>query len=203
MLENRRWAGSAVWAAGAALAAWATLPTGCGEDALCTPGAQVECACPAGAKGAQVCNAEGSAFDECDCEGVGPTGSGGSPSGGGGEGPASSSMAAGATGPASSSSGTVMACESACEDSDDDNTNDCIGCVIEDGSCQGSLDTCFASIECIEYVQCIDACGNPPEATCAGECDTANPTGKAGFAGVATCFCAQCSNICAGTFYCS
>jgi MYXO-CTERM domain-containing protein len=48
----------------------------------CTPGQQVECACPGGTKGVQDCKADGSGFNACQCEG--------SHSGGGGAGPGSS-----------------------------------------------------------------------------------------------------------------
>jgi MYXO-CTERM domain-containing protein len=48
----------------------------------CTPGQQVECACPGGTKGVQDCKADGSGFNTCQCDG--------SNSGGGGAGPGSS-----------------------------------------------------------------------------------------------------------------
>lgn len=35
----------------------------------CTPGAQVACACTDGTQGTQTCDAEGSAFDACECGG--------------------------------------------------------------------------------------------------------------------------------------
>lgn len=38
----------------------------------CASGQQIECACPAGGKGAQVCRADGSGYDACQgCEGAG------------------------------------------------------------------------------------------------------------------------------------
>lgn len=50
---------------------------GCGGDAACVPGEQVECACPGGTVGAQACNAEGSAFGDCSCDGTNPSAGGG------------------------------------------------------------------------------------------------------------------------------
>jgi hypothetical protein len=44
---------------------------------VCAPGQQIECACPAGAKGAQACKDDGSGYERCDCN----TGSGGATSG--------------------------------------------------------------------------------------------------------------------------
>jgi hypothetical protein len=46
-----------------------SMTAGCGGDAACVPGEQVECACAGGAKGAQACNAEGAAFEACSCDG--------------------------------------------------------------------------------------------------------------------------------------
>jgi hypothetical protein len=40
--------------------------------AACTPGVQVECACPGGSKGAQVCSDNGSRFLPCQCATPGP-----------------------------------------------------------------------------------------------------------------------------------
>lgn len=38
------------------------------QSMKCTPGAQVACACPGGGAGAQACNKEGTAYEECRCE---------------------------------------------------------------------------------------------------------------------------------------
>lgn len=51
-----------------------------GSASLCVPGQQVSCACPGGTSGVQACNAAGSGFDKCDCNG-GNGGSGGAPIG--------------------------------------------------------------------------------------------------------------------------
>jgi hypothetical protein len=48
---------------------------GSGSGPLCVPGQQIACACPDGAKGAQACLPDGSAFGAC--EGCGATGGGG------------------------------------------------------------------------------------------------------------------------------
>ena len=41
-----------------------------GSPTVCTPGQQIQCACPGSASGAQRCNAEGSAFDACVCNAI-------------------------------------------------------------------------------------------------------------------------------------
>ncbi len=46
-----------------------TMTASCGGDAACAPGEQVECACAGGVTGAQTCNAEGTAFEQCSCDG--------------------------------------------------------------------------------------------------------------------------------------
>ena len=56
---------------------------GCSSEEVCAPGIQEECACPDGAPGAQACNAEGTAFGECVCDG-GPEGGSGAGNAGGG-----------------------------------------------------------------------------------------------------------------------
>ena len=46
----------------------ATMVAGCkGQGAKCVPGASVECACPGGAKGVQVCKSDGT-FEPCQCQ---------------------------------------------------------------------------------------------------------------------------------------
>lgn len=67
-----------------ALALLLALPfAACGDDdpepaKACTPGQQIECACPGGSvKGAQVCNSEGTAYGACAPCAVGQAGSGG------------------------------------------------------------------------------------------------------------------------------
>jgi hypothetical protein len=58
---------------------------GCPSGPVCTPGATQRCVCPSG-DGAQTCNAEGSAWEACRCDGVdGGTPDGGTPDGGGGD----------------------------------------------------------------------------------------------------------------------
>jgi hypothetical protein len=45
------------------------LTLGCGGEAACVPGEQVECACPGNRTGAQACNGDGTGFGECSCDG--------------------------------------------------------------------------------------------------------------------------------------
>lgn len=45
---------------------------------VCAPGQQIECACPGGSKGAQVCDADGGGYGACAPCAVGGGGSGGS-----------------------------------------------------------------------------------------------------------------------------
>lgn len=58
------------------------LLAACSSEEVCAPGIQETCACPSGVPGAQACNAEGSAFDECICDG--PSGGSGAGNAGGG-----------------------------------------------------------------------------------------------------------------------
>jgi len=181
---------------------------GCGDDPVCTPGAQVECACPAGAKGAQSCNADGSGYDTCDCS-SGPTSTGG-PTGSGG-GPASSSASTGGEGPASTAASTgtgggSSSCDNkgVCEDSDSDDTNDCVGCVITvSHACDRPLNACVGDANCVDYLMCVNACTKPPMPACVDACKVQTPGGEGAFAPVATCFCNSCANDCAGAFYCN
>ncbi len=56
-----------------------------GSAPLCVPGAQVACACPGGAPGAQACRPDGGGYEMCICPGAGgAAGGGGSASGGDG-----------------------------------------------------------------------------------------------------------------------
>lgn len=57
----------------------AATTLGCGGDAACVPGEQVECACPGGTVGAQACNADGDAFGDCSCDGTNPSAGGSGP----------------------------------------------------------------------------------------------------------------------------
>lgn len=70
-------------------------------DRVCDPGKQTSCACPGGTQGAQSCNADGSGFNECQCETGGSSGSAGSGglsgSGGSGGGLSGASGAAGSS----------------------------------------------------------------------------------------------------------
>ncbi len=61
----------------------------CGDDPVCAPNQQLECACPDGPSGFQTCNEEGSGFEPCVCEDE-PQGGGGSGGGSGGSGGAGS-----------------------------------------------------------------------------------------------------------------
>lgn len=55
-------------------------------ERVCDPGKQDACPCPGGTEGAQSCNADGSGFNECQCEtgGVGGSAGSGGPNGGSG-----------------------------------------------------------------------------------------------------------------------
>src|SRR5262245_36797617 len=88
---------------GAIIIGSAILPLACGGNVgsfstssavrVCTPGAQVPCACPGGVWGAQRCTEDGTALGGCDCSGAG-----GSGSGGGSGGTETSSTSAGGSG---------------------------------------------------------------------------------------------------------
>jgi hypothetical protein len=185
----------------ALFAAWVAGPVGCGEDEVCTPGAQVACACGGGEEGAQACNAEGTALGECDCSNVTGSGAAGPGSGAAGPGPGGSGPASSA-GPGGQGSGGSAVCDGkgVCEDSDDDNSNDCVGCAL-DGTCGPAIQACAASEPCANYIVCLDGCGQTPR--CVEGCNTSQPTGKTAFDDIlASCVCAQCETDCASSYFC-
>ena len=56
---------------------------GDGGDAICEPGEELECGCPGGVPGTEICADDGMSWSECDCPGgSGGTASGGTASGG-------------------------------------------------------------------------------------------------------------------------
>jgi hypothetical protein len=197
----------------ALLAGWAAVPVGCGDDEVCTPGAQVSCACGGGQEGAQSCNADGTALGECDCSNPSGPGSGAAGPGSGGSGPGSGGAGAGApgsggTGASTSSAnaggqgaGGFPACDGkgACEDSDQDDTNDCAACVLP-GECKAAVDACGASAACAQYLFCIDQCGQTTD--CITQCDAQVPEGVALFTALTDCICGACTNDCAAHYYC-
>jgi hypothetical protein len=191
----------------ALLAAWVAVPVGCGDDQVCTPGAQVSCACGGGEEGSQACNSDGTALGSCDCSdatgpgsgGAGPAGPGSSSTGPGSGGAGPAGPGSGGSGAASSGGAGVCDGKGVCEDSDDDNSNDCVGCAL-DGSCGAAAETCGASQDCAAYIICLNGCGQTP--TCVTECNGSEPAGKAAFDELAGCVCGQCPNDCAGTYFC-
>src|SRR4051812_41651150 len=86
------------WIAAIALTAGAVSLPACMPISPCITGASLECACPGGGKGAQVCLANGT-LAPCDC------GSGGSGGGTTGAGGGSTGLGGGSTGPGGGSSG--------------------------------------------------------------------------------------------------
>ncbi|WP_437604198.1 hypothetical protein WMF28_21770 [Sorangium sp. So ce590] len=129
---------------------------------LCAPGAQTACYCPGGGDGVQVCSADGSGYEACQCAddvpgaGGGPWSSwdeaGGSASAGGG-------FAPGSDGPAAGSGGSGVACQ-----------DDCSGeprCV--DAS---TLQQCgdFDDDACLDYGAPVPCPGGCADGACVTDC---------------------------------
>jgi hypothetical protein len=144
---------------------------GCGsgnEETACTPGRQVECACPGGSMGIQVCQ-DDETYGVCDCAGSGSAGSGGS---GGTPGAPGDVISRACSTDAACGDGFVCAlggyfagmCTSACT-----NTTDC--------------ETRFGDgMECVEEY-CTRECTHSDECSVNGYCSSGNSiclSGKAG-----------------------
>ncbi|MEJ7730664.1 MAG: hypothetical protein WKG00_15780 [Polyangiaceae bacterium] len=94
-----------------------------------------------------------------------------------------------------------MACDGTgtCEDSDQDETNDCLACALP-GPCKSAADACGASAGCAQYLFCIDQCGQTE--TCVDQCDTQVPDGVPLFKELAGCLCGACTTDCADSYLC-
>ena len=60
-----------------------TTDAGSESGGVCTPGASIQCACPSGDTGAQVCNVSGSGYEPCVCDGTSNSGTSDAPTTGG------------------------------------------------------------------------------------------------------------------------
>ncbi len=99
MLRSLRW-----FAPLAALTVLANCSSDSSAGPVCNAGKQVACDCPAGAQGVQVCKADGSGYDACDC-GAAAGGAGGASEGGQGGSSTGGSSAGGTAGGSAGMSG--------------------------------------------------------------------------------------------------
>jgi cysteine-rich repeat protein len=157
-----------MWLVPAALvAALSCVVVACGTSdsgassggAVCVPGAQTSCACPGGAQGVQVCNADGRSLGACECAGSG-SGSGSSSSG------------------APSTCGNAIAdmgeeCDDGNMSNTDSCTNACKKAVCGDGFVQPGEDCDDGNSA--EFDTCPNDCkldgGGASDASDAGKCD--------------------------------
>ncbi len=131
----------------------------CGGDEepapACTPGATIACLGPGACDGAQMCLADGSAYNQCDCGTTSSSGTGGSAGAGGVTGTGGNTSSTGgaggaggdATGGAGGSGGGMTA---NCQPTGGENA--CTLCAKN--SCCNVYLTCFASVDCSCYVTC-------------------------------------------------
>lgn len=137
------------WAFGAFGAAF-VLVAGCGgtgdtggSTGTCTPNQQVECPCPGGTKGVQVCNAEGNGFDTCQC------GTGGS--GGGGAGGSTAGAGGGSTGLC----GNGHPDPGECDQGEFQCPQDCMGTGGAGGGTTTSSNTCDGIVTFAGFVEAV------------------------------------------------
>ncbi|MDC0742679.1 hypothetical protein [Polyangium mundeleinium] len=137
------------------------------------------------------------------------TGSTGGVGGGGGEGgddwggpgPSSSSSSSGSGGSGGSGGGGVPM--TTC----DMNSMDCSTCsacsgTTADGLCNAETQACNNSIDCGDFLTCIDGCADGDSA-CYTSCETAYPTGYSIFNDYASCvICNDCYVRCNGADSC-
>jgi hypothetical protein len=99
------------------------------------------------------------------------------------------SMEAGAGG------GTQCGALTQCEDTDVQ--SGCISCA-ELGPCVDELNQCHMSEDCLQYGQCIKACGEGDD-ECTIACDNQFPEGSSAYASLLHCvICEQCPVSCDG-----
>ena len=123
---------------------------------VCSPGQQIECACPGATKGVQVCRDDGSGYEACVCAGD-------SPDAGGGTGDASGSTGTGGAADARPS------CEGTCDAPTFDGTCSA-GCSAGfagtcKGLCSGQCDGSAAA-----HAYCAGKCEGACEAEATGSC---------------------------------
>lgn len=120
--------------------------------AVCKPGEQIECACPATTlKGVQVCNPQGTGFHPCmGC----PENQGGSSQGGEGGssngGDAGNSTAGKGGEPADGGSDFFDALPFPLPDSGP--VGECVGCLQE--NCNDAINKCYNNKKCVDGIQC-------------------------------------------------
>ena len=140
------------------------------DTTACVPGQQVNCGCPGGTPGYQVCRTDGSGYSGCRCPDAGGGATGGSggsgtgagaasggggsqPTGGGGGGPGGSGGTAGAGGSVASCAGDAFP----------PNLPDLPACSGDGTACDaggGAAGTCFSS-HC--FLNCTNSCTQPFE----------------------------------------
>jgi hypothetical protein len=74
----------------------------------------------------------------------------------------------------------------------DDDDTDCFACEKE--RCCSAYQACFASADCLDYVECGADCG--ADSVCIADCGRAYPEGEALFGAFTTCGAALCGDAC-------
>jgi Dickkopf-like protein len=165
----------------------AQVLTSCGsdDDTSCEPNSEKACFssdCPDN-EGTQTCNADGSAYSTCSCDGTGSAGNGGAAGAGGGNNGGSSGAAGAGGAPGAEFRGTVgLPCETA---TDCPGGLDCVPSSAtgpfqnggpEEGYC---TTTCTVNEDC-EAIDDIAACalgGDGNQRYCVALCQTGDPSG--------------------------
>jgi hypothetical protein len=139
-----------------------------GPATACTPGQQVECACPLGIEGAQACKEDGSGYEPCQC-----------PLDDGTSGPGTGDI----------SGGTGSTC-------DEGDCLACQQCVYLD-ACADAADACVMSDGCNELLMCYSECMGDPTCfeTCDA---AAPDEAHAALQALSDCILAQCPISCGG-----
>jgi hypothetical protein len=155
---------------------------GCGDDrrrgsGSCEPGRQVDCACPGGAVGFQVCRAAGDGYDVCQCDATDASvGSDGSATDGGGDTD---------SGPDACDRPPTM--EYGC--------NECFTCAAS-GPCSAEAAACTAGSACESFLNCFAECAG--DSPCEANCMSIYSDGVEPATALSACITATCPMTCTG-----
>lgn len=68
--------------------------------------------------------------------------------------------------------------------------------VAPGGACSSQYDACTNNQDCIDFFNCLDACGANPSDACVNSCVNAHPTGTDLYVAIIDCGCTACSSLC-------
>lgn len=149
------------------------LLAACGSSPVCEAGRQIACACPGGAEGFQVCEADGSAWGTCACDGSDDT-----------EEPDTD---------AADTDGAETDAPT-CDELGD--CGDCIACGSEATTCATEWAACFAVEACVPLAECLFGCDLEP--VCSNNCYGAAVGGESLASAAVECSReADCATACA------